>query len=277
VIVAILNIHGYPRVVLDTIDSIRTHMTNNILLVSDGAAWENLSKISWGTIIVKGFYHNYNRSPYKNVILGFKEATEKWEKADWYVYIEYDCLVVSDSFLSDLDSSWCLANDYRDKSHRFTSYCLPVLNEITGVSIDCSQYVLGCCVFYSGKFIRTLRNTDFFSKFIKRTAEFEKGWFPDYKGYAFEETLLPSLVTHFGGTIKQLAAWKGSADKILHPDMSRWNGRGDKYPMRFRPEIQPSEVHPNATIIHPVKEYNSPIREHYRETRTRIKKFRGTQ
>jgi len=94
-----LNAHGNTELVLDTIDSIKTYVSNDILVVVDGSYWD-----SWGEITklpvykLKGFEHNFLKSPYKNLTLGLNKTLDTFgDHYDWYCYTEHDVLFTSDT------------------------------------------------------------------------------------------------------------------------------------------------------------------------------------
>lgn len=263
-IAAVLNVHGQVDVVKDTLDSIRAHMTDDILVVVDGAVWHELSKVQFGTPAISGFYHNHSKSPYRNVMFGLMEGVKRWPKADWYCYLEYDCLVANDNFKTDLKEAgdrgyWCLGVDHRIQSIKF-----PFLEQVLNTKFDKANYLLGCCVFHKGDFLRGLHQANFFERLLYFTNAFSKGFFPQYEeqgGYDFAEHLFPTLAAHFGGGVGGLSTWDATANRWIA-------GRADRYPIRWRPELEVGEVVvDSASILHPLKEYNHPLRVHYRHRR----------
>ena len=74
------------------------------------------------------------------------------------------------------------------------------------------------------------------------------------KVYCFGEHLYPTLADKFGGKVEQFAWWN---------DQFRfWRGNFQKYPMRGGPELDPKlEDFRGATIMHPLKKHDHPIRE----------------
>jgi len=252
---------NHPKVVRDTLDSFRTWMTKDILVIVDGASWEEMSKQYFNAYLLEGLYHNYHRSPYRNVILGMWELSKKWPHADWYCYMEYDCLVASDGFVSELEEAesngiWCLGSDPRQKQLN-----LPLLEKMLDSPITQASYVLGCCVFYNGEFIRQLHS--FFEKFMNLTNGFTQGFFPGFNDYDLAEHLLPTLATHYGGKVGGLSQWNESLDKWTAGDY-------EKYPIRFRPDMRDDENFPKASIFHPIKNYDHSIREYNRKIRCKM-------
>lgn len=258
-----LNVHNDKDLVKDTLDSILTYMTKDIVMIVDAAGWEHFENFKYNNIIVeKGYWHQYYRCPYKNVSLCLKRLYELFPQADWYCYIEYDCLVTSDLFKGDLLSAqknniWLLANDIRYCQHHLP----PMFNEILNSETNPVVVMLGCCVFYHKNFIKKL-NQSFLSKFLQVTEHFAPGWFPDFHGYALEEEIFPTLALHYGGQVQELAGWDGFS----------WRGKYQKFPMRHPNPILPTDITPAASIIHPLKKLDNPIRKHYQKIRGKFKK-----
>ncbi len=271
-IATLLNIHDDSDVVLDTIESIKTYMTNDILVITDGAAsWKEKPTRKGANILVpketlvvptsqlEGFYHGCSKSPFRNMTLGLKVLRETWD-ADWYCYMEYDCLVASDEFKEDLakakDNIWVLGNDYRQ-----ANYDLPLVEKAIKMKIKETHILLGCCVFFSRRYIQKLYKRDFFNRFLMLTNCFQDTvpGLDEQGAYDLGEILYPTLAVCLGGKVQQLAACN---------DHVGWTGNAERYPMRFRPEIVAE--FPDASIIHPSKSYDHPIRAYYREKRKRL-------
>ena len=265
-IATILNTHENSRVVHDTLDSVQKWMTEDVLMVVDGAGWKELESVNMPCYKLEGFHHEHNRGPYRNVTLALKEANTLWSDMDWYCYLEYDCLVGSDAFLRELQIAqkmgvWAIGND-----HRLGGYQFELLESMLKTEIYGSHYLLGCCVFYSGEFIRKLAEINFFERFLYLTNDFSGGYFPGYEaqgGYDLAEHLYPSLAAHFGGKVSQFASWT-TAD-------GAWHGAYQKFPLRFRPDLHPEvENFSEACLMHPLKDYDHPIRKFHREKRKNV-------
>jgi hypothetical protein len=281
-IATLLNVHGNSQVVMDTIDSIKMYMTNNILVLTDGAAhWKSKSIRGKAEVLartdpfvdmlptyqVEGFYHGRSKSPYRNLTLGLKTLGETW-KADWYCYIEYDCLIASADFKEDLEEAahrgvWMIGND-----HRWSNYDLPLVEKIVGPLKE-TRILLGCCVFFHRKFMESLREIDFFTRFLHLTNPFQESvpGFDEQGAYDIGEIIYPTLAVHLGGKVEQFAHFN---------DQIGWSGDAERYPMRFRPEIGSNgdPEFPDASIIHPLKTYNHPLRDYYRERRKRQRNWK---
>jgi hypothetical protein len=125
-----------------------------------------------------------------------------------------------------------------------------------------SNYLLGACVFHHRDFIQKLLDVDFFDKFLFYTNDFSQGFFPGYEeqgGYDFGEHLYPTLAAHYGGNIAELAKYVEREKK--------WHGYYEHFPVRFRPPLESLKLCENACIMHPVKNYNHPIRKYHRKKR----------
>ena len=264
-IATVLNVHDDTDCVVDTIESIQKYVGERILVVVDGASWEKWGKnLQISAYKLEGFWHGCNRAPYRNMALGMKQAWQLWgQEIDWICYTEYDCLFGSDEFKEYLKKSaelgaWCVGNDFRQSNLKF-----PLLERMLKAEFNFSAYLLGCCVFYKSDFIRKLVEIDFFNRFLYLTNEFSKGFFPGYEeqgGYDLSEHLYPTLATHLGGKVAQLAVWSEAS--------GAWAGEYKKFPFRFRPELEISEnLHEFASILHPVKNYNNAIRIYHRRKR----------
>lgn len=253
----VLNAHRDTELLKDTVDAIRTYCTNQILVVVDGTHWDWTKDLTVPASYLKGFPHNTFRSPYRNVAYGLMSALKKWPDSDWYCYCENDVLFASKEFSSDLaaadrENIWCLGTNVRIGEVK-----IPYLERILGLSFQKSFYVLGCCMFLSGKFVRRLHRDDFFKKLLTYTNGFENGFFPGYDGYDLSEHMYPTLADYYGGGVAQFSTWYSKWEK--------WDGDYRKYPIRWKPEI--SECYPETSILHPLKTVNHPIRQILREKR----------
>jgi hypothetical protein len=262
-IATVLNIHNNSEVVHDTLDSIRKYMTEDILVIVDGAHWSKLENVELPTYKLEGFRHDCPKSPYRNVTLGLKELSRLFPDADWYCYMEYDVLIASEGFKHTLQRAedmgiWCLGNDYVVGEYKF-----PLLEQMLKAQLGPSHYLLGCCVFHHKNFIKKLIEINFFERFLYLTNSFSAGFFPDYDaqgGYDLGEHLYPTLAVHFGGKVANFAKWSRA--------QAKWYGNYHQFPMRWVPELDPeSDNFPEAFILHPLKTYDHPIREYHRKIR----------
>lgn len=257
----ILNAHGDTPLVTDTIEAVHKWVGNNVLVVVDGAAKEWYEKVDLPAHKISGFWHNCPKSPYRNITLGLMEAVKKWPDSDWYCYMEYDVLFTSDKIRHDLENIgedvWCVGNDSR---HLSDKYDLPLIESIVNMKFNCTKYLLGCCIFHRGEFIRRLQEINFFEKFLYYTNDFSKGFFPNYDGYDLAEHLYPTLAHHMGGKVAHFANWNQREGK--------WEGSFKQYPMRWKPELDLHENFSEAVIMHPLKTVDHPIREYHRKKRS---------
>lgn len=263
----VLNVHGNTEVVLDAIDAIRAWVTNDILVIIDGQNWEWGRSTPMPAFKMQGLIHAFNKNSYRNEALGLKCCYEVFPNADWYCYVEYDTLFASDKFKDDLakgsdEGIWCMANGLKSVDIKLP-YMNFVLNDDNFVL---SHWFLGCCVFFNRKFMEKMNEVNFFNRLLELTNGFTKGFFPemDEKGICdISEYLYPSLAVHLGGKVKQFANWDSS--------LLGWAGDYKKYPMRPWPELDEKFLFPEAAIMHPLKKFDSSIRQFHRIKRLRKK------
>lgn len=262
-IVTVLNSHGHTECTLDTIESIRTFVGPDILLVVDGLKWEWGRDLDAPVYKLQGFRHGVNKAPYRNIALALRGAVGLWQDYDWLCYTEYDVLFASTRFhrnleLADENGVWMLGNDGHvdDKE-------IPLVNSLLGRKLKNSYYLLGCCQFFSRKFLDKLVEINFFDKFLHMTGGFEEGHMPGYSGYDVSEHMYPSLCRHFGGNIGVFASYD---------EMGNWHGAHKYFPLRWRPDLDMTHQDlSEASIMHPIKDFNNPIRVLQREKRNAAK------
>ncbi len=258
-IICVLNAHGAADVLLDTIDSIHTHLTRDVLVVIDGAKAGCLNGHDVPASTVQGLIHGAPKSPYRNTTLGLMMAHRAYPDADWYCYIEYDCLIGSSRVKADLagmpDYVWCVGNDLRHNPHVNLEFGSVIVKN----KLPVPKYLLGCCVFHSGTFIRTLAENDIFNRILWYTNDFTGGFFPKYNGYDVAEHLFPTLAEHYGGSSFGFARY--------YEDKMSWEGDAETYPMRWRPDLSEADPYRTACIMHPLKSFDNPIREYHRNLR----------
>ena len=257
-IATILHVHRNTNLVLDTIDSLKTWVGSDILAVVDGKNWKRWGmRAPLGCHKMEGFPHAFPVASYRNHILGLMQGVKLWPDADWYLHTEYDTLFTSSGFKEDLQAAsdrgaWCVGFDYREGDDRY--YLLEAMLKMEMIG---SKYLIGCCHFYKAEFIQRLLEIDFFTRFLNLTNGFSVGEFPGFKHYCFMEHLLPTLASHFGGGVEGLSYWKNEAGF----------GQYKKYPVRFRPAITWLENYPEASIMHPLKELDDPLRDYHKKKR----------
>lgn len=263
-IATVLNVHENSDVIIDTLDSIFSHVTKNVLVIIDGASWNDFENVCLPVEKMKGFYHNSVKSPYRNVALGLLVLSERYPNADWYCYCEYDVLFTSPRFrysltLAEQMDIWMLGSDGHvdDKE-------MKLIESLIGDKLLSCYYLLGCCQFFHKKFINKLKEINFFERFLNLTNEFPAGYFPDYDGYDISEHLYPTLARYFGGNIGVFATWDAENNK--------WHGSYEYYPIRWRPELDPeTENFQKASIQHPLKKFLHPTRIYHRNLRNAMK------
>ncbi len=245
-----MNTNKESDITNDTIDSIDQFITNNIIVITD-AKTENLN-IEYP--LIKGFSVN-QKTLYKNVALGLDTLYKLYPDSEWYGYMEYDCLVTSNHILSTLDKAkesdvWLLGCDGRVDFEP-----LPLIEEIIGEKILHRYKMLGCCLFFHHDFLQKLNEINFFTKLLEKTSIVEE--IVGFKGYDFSEHVYPSLVRHYKKQLGVLSYWFENS----------WHGNYRRYPMRFRPYLTEDDDFPEACILHPIKEFNHPIRKKRRAER----------
>jgi len=261
-IASILMVHGDTECVRDTIEAIQSYVTNDILMVVDGASWKDWGKeVDLPVHKICGLYHNHPQAPYRNITLALSSVIKLFPDADWYSYTEYDTLFCSSNFKEDLrkaevEKVWCMGNDCRSGELE-----MPLIESMLKTEIPVTKYLLGCCIFYYRDFLLKLKHIDFFDKFLFLTNDFANGFFPGYLeqgGCDFAEHLYPTLAYQLGGKVRGQAFY----------DEEGWHGNYERYPIRWIPELDPeTEIFPDAYIIHPLKTYDNPIRAYHREKR----------
>lgn len=254
-----------PEVVVDTLSSVRRWMTKDVMILLDPSGEIANQPIDFPAYVLEGFRHDDDApSNYRSIALGLMKIQEIFPDADWYCVLDYDTLVASDYFKLDLKkaekkNAWMAGNFLRRSKMK-----LPYLDKIIKQKIDEYVYLLGCCVFYKKEFLQLLSEKNFFHRFLVMTNDFSNGFFPDYRigcGYDLSEHLYPTLASLYGGEVYELARW--------YELQYEWHGDYEHYPMRWRPELSPYTEHfLEASLLHPLKNYDHPIREYHRMKRT---------
>lgn len=262
-ITSIIATHGNKNITFDTIESVKHYMTDQILLVVDAVGWDEFDTKNPCVPMLKGFYHNYHRAPYRNVILSLLAAGQSYPNSDWYCYLEYDALVGSSVFKKDLEIAkqsnvWMIGNDFRDKQ----DIKMPLVENILKTKFEEKVYLLGAILFYNGDFIRKCKKEKFFEKFLFYTNEFKNGFFPEYTAWDLTEHMMPTLAQHWGGKVEQFAKWI--------PNAESWIGNHRRYPIRWQPDLPFEEQnYLQASLMHPLKTYDHPIRQFHRSKRNK--------
>lgn len=260
-IAVVLNTHENNPVFRDTLESVRHHWTQDVLVVVDGNSWGQFKTADLNASLLDGFLHGKASAPYRNVCLGLMKAWEQWGTSkSWYCYMEYDCLVGSNALeeelsVADREGVWIAGNDYRKESGS-----LPFLDHFQRQRCTL-HYLLGCCMFLSRDFMSALYGSNFFERFLTYTNFFTGEVAmnkPDGKKemvYDLSEFLYPTLAALYGGKVGELACWEGSG----------WRGLGARYPMRFFPDLNEGNYE-HACVMHPLKS-DGDVRSFHRRKR----------
>jgi len=255
-IASILNVHNNPELVRDTIDAQRVWVTDRILLIVDAKGWEMFQDFTHpDTVIKRGVHHGAPRSPYKNVGIGLLEAYRLWPDSDWFCYSEFDTLFISDSFKEDLEraskSTAIFLGHYPKLKHGGEDHWLVrELMEKEYGEPACWKSI-GCLMFYSKFCMQQFVETNFITRMLDRTSSYQGSHLPDFYDYAVEEIIFPSAASLFGD-VKALAGYGAPPDRYL---------------IKYGYDLHQAEVRDEASVLHPIKDYNHPIRLHFREAR----------
>lgn len=257
----VINTHTkHTDVIIEAIESILVYGSNKVLVLVDGTAWHYYKDLVLPVAKIEGFRHGCCKAPYRNVALALKMVVETWPEQMWYCYCEYDVLFASERFKHNLKMAddmgiWMLGNDGRVDEQN-----MPLVQALLGEKLKSSYYLLGCCQFFHRNFMEKLNDINFFDRFLTLTSGFSEGRFPLYTGYDLSEHMYPSLCRHFGGNVGVFATWDGSQKK--------WHGASEYFPMRWNPNIDSeNDPYKEASIIHPLKSFDDPIRVYHREKR----------
>ena len=246
-IATVMNVHADIPCVLDTIDALKTYVTEDILVLVDGVAWDKFKNVDLGVAKVKGFPHGKPKSPYRNVALALSTLIDLFPNHDWYHYTEFDVLFCSDRFKKSLKLAeemkvWMLGND-----GHVDSVNMQLVEALIKDKFKSNYYLIGCCQFFHKDFINKLKEINFFEKFLNLTNSFSDGYFPLFNAYDISEHMYPTLCRHFGGNIGVFAHYD---------EYGNWHGSYKIFPVRWKPEINPeTENFAEASIMHPIKTF----------------------
>jgi hypothetical protein len=265
-VATIIHTHKNSNVFKDTFESVNHYLSDWVLIAIDGQSFQDFENENYFKLC--GFNHGLPSAPYRNVCLSLMQAWNTWgESADWYCYMEYDCLIGSSEIFNHLKLAkeldiWILGNDYR-----ISDQSIEIINLITNKNLNL-HYLLGCCVFYNSIFLKRLHDENFFERFLHLTNEYPREINFNSDGqkkrrvYDLSEFLYPTLAVSYGGKIQELASWDRGYEEV------GWKGNFEFYPMRFRPDLLLEDPYQNACVMHPIKNFDNPIREYHRQKRT---------
>jgi hypothetical protein len=263
-ITTLINAHGLPELVADTVESVACYLGPNVQVVLDGGNHDAFKGVQFPYFV--GLTHMHHKAPYRNMLFGMKKVVEANPHSDWYVYMDYDCLVLSDAVARDM-ATWAEAGVWvAGGDKRVDQRCdLGFAESVLRLGIDKKEYLLGAFLAFHKDFIARLLAIDFWERMLFKTSDFQRGFFPGYKDWDVSEHLYPSLAASLGGTVLGLSKF----DQRFRV----WEGNFQRYPIRWQPEIAVEEILPPASVAHPVKEVASPIRA---LARSRRRRERGT-
>jgi hypothetical protein len=135
---AIVHSHSKPDITKDTVDSVKTYATKDVVCLIDGASWDQFGDL--GVEKIKGEVHAYKASPYRNQILGLKELYNRYPDKDWYWHLEYDTLLLTNGFKSEINklkNVWVAGCDYR-----LYELDYPAIEDMIGERIKSSHYFI---------------------------------------------------------------------------------------------------------------------------------------
>lgn len=253
-LVFIINVHDNSQTVRDTIDAVKLWGSDDIVLSVDGLAWSKFSEFNYRNVIpLRGVDHGINRSPYKNMTLGLSEAYNKWPDKDWYCYMEYDVLILSDLFKYQLEIAARRGVSCVGFEHGYTagSNDAWLLSKLFDKEINYKHKMIGCFMCFSNACMKFWDQHNFFGNLLTQTASYSGADFPNFTDYAVEEILFPTAASLAGPLLTFNAGCSQSS----------------RYLVRFMPEVTQNEITNETTIVHPIKSFTNPIRQHYAAAR----------
>jgi len=256
-IATIVAVHNNPEMAKDTLDSVNAFVGDKTMLIVDAKGWDEYKNFKFGnTIVQKGIFHGVNRSPYKNFCIAFIKSYETWPYADWYLWIEFDVLIISDTFKKDLENAknhkWSAVGF--NHAHHDNSNDHWLVKQILKRDVECHK-LLGAVTCYSNHTVKSLYELKFYHNVLKLTSHLQGADMPNFTEYAVEEIIFPSAASVFG----PVKNFEGDKHDLV------------KYPVRFHTEIKPEECTSLASIIHPIKDPNNFVRQHYARQRKKFK------
>lgn len=235
-IVTILNVHDHLDLVLDTLESITTYVSEDVLVVVNGKAKE----FTLPFYKLEGVEQKTARAPYVNVALGLMYAYELYPNSDWYCYTEWDGVFCSDAFkktleIADQQNVWMMGTNGR------IDYAeLPLIEALIGEQFRSVYYMLGACLFFNKTYMKKLKEMDFFNKFVNLCNGSTEN-FPKYQGYDISEHMYPTIARHLGGNLGVFSTYDNG-----------WHGDYKSFPVRWKPDIEEVD-YDRVNFVHPLK------------------------
>jgi hypothetical protein len=280
-IAAIVPVHADPHVANDTLDSIRRHMTDKVLVLADGWAYHDIQDKIEGQVL-SGLCQGGAQGSHANRMFGLRNLYTAFPHCDWYCWIEYDALVANDTFKNDLEyvlpDEWVVG--FCGGSNVFDIPVLPGIFRSPGLKE--LTYFLGAVVFHRREFLEQLYSDQMFEWIVNSTAMFSSchtqgtlsqlpGIKLDNEMYDLGEFVAGTLAKRYDKNVRSLSHWDQQGwRKQVHGSDSRlyWSGNFEKYPIRWNPLLMEHEnIFGVSSILHPLKAYDDPIRAAYREHR----------
>ena len=242
----LLHGHRFDGLLQNTISSIQRFWGVQPILLMDGVSKRSSNPTSCK--ILYGVPHGRSAAPVANVALGWAHMSRIVDQTDWVVYLEYDCLVRSSRFLSNLHAAHSEKISMLGTNGRAMMCNVPSL---TNDQRSFSYYFLGCFSAIRGEMLKKMQDQDYFAKIYNLLDH--TGRVREYDGYDFSEVAYPSFVRSHGGRVGVLSSY----DEI----QDRWHGSYQNFPVRWKPEIPSSRVFQNASVLHPIKSIDHPLRK----------------
>lgn len=227
--------HGFTDITIDTLNRVKTHLTDKTIIVSDQAGWQDIHKIK-GVEKVCGVYHKCIHGPYRNQIIGLSRLYRKYPECEWYGNVEWDVAINDSRLLIDLEKAkgcWTAGFDLRQYDTPW-----PVLSSKIGREIKTTRYYIGCCLFFHHDFIKICEEEGFFAKILHTSRVYGPHW-PDYRDWSVDEALLPSIAQSYDKPGYEFGCWDEDRNR-------------DVYAVRYRPEWK--ELPENWSVVHPLKD-----------------------
>lgn len=240
-IATIVASHKNNQVLKRCLEGVKKHVGDDLFVMADGASWSQFERAPFPR--VRGYSHGLPRAPYRNLTLALRAAVQRWAGSfDWVLYCEYDVVFRNDNYRSDLlPRASCVGFD-----HRLEEMNIPLIDSMFGKKLTEYHYLIGACVFHRMTYLERLEEINFFERFLNVTEFLPPITFPGYEGYDLGEHLYPTLASEYGDVVG-LTHWM--------PWANTWDGNKAKYAVRWKPEVEESEIHAGLTsIVHPMKE-----------------------